>query len=308
MFNEIKEIETIDINSPLEQIQTYLSEGAHIALEKSDFLSRSIRMATITGAETSLLTAKAFNIPDKARELQPLFTKACTESCMAFEDVFDSAGNVLTGKDDLKKIYSLDQAKAAAIALSHVQEALSIVDIEVSADRIIDVLRKVDFVQVMDLTSQRLGSLIEGTDMSDVITKTKKNSSDEIRASLHKMLPHIDDYSPWREPFMDTISINPNIEQLSTEDQQIVEMSVRLANATWKAHQVHRAAWEGNDDRINPQKRDGVFNPYDLLKKQQYEQYALLEPKLSDEELLIRISWEIMKDVIELQEAMLVSE
>ena len=67
----------------------------------------------------------------------------------------------------------------------------------------------------------------------------------------------------------------------------------RVANCTWKSGQVHRAAWDGNTSRIDPDKRGGVYNPFDFLKAEKFhnaESFALTV-------------FEIYKDLHELQKA-----
>ena len=87
---------------------------------------------------------------------------------------------------------------------------------------------------------------------------------------------------------------------LDTKGQDSLEMGLRLANATWKSGQVHRAAWEGNDGRINPEKRV-AYNPYDVLKTNMFNDEL---GKTKDPNLAFgRVVFEVYKDLIQLQDA-----
>ena len=42
-----------------------------------------------------------------------------------------------------------------------------------------------------------------------------------------------------------------NVVKVNEDEYVVLELAMRLANATWKAGQVHRAVWENNRDRID---------------------------------------------------------
>lgn len=80
----------------------------------------------------------------------------------------------------------------------------------------------------------------------------------------------------------------------NTNDLQLINLSLRLANATWLAAQRHSAKKDGTTDRINPDKRNGVFNTPDYRNIEQFKQ--ALHEGCNPNEAIIRVAFELSKD------------
>jgi len=191
------------------------------------------------------------------------------------------------------------------VALEYLPEALDLLLTNddralLKRDEIIRIVKSAtldDMVEIATETLKRWGVLSE--ELIKALNERLRNLyPEEIKIRLGEIIP-IDDY------FYQQISDIPFIEETNIERRPIeiiiLDMGIRLANATWKVDQVHRAAWEGSTERIDPTKRGGVFNPYDLLQITKFKES--LEEGRSPEDATLRVAFELWKDVIELQKA-----
>lgn len=176
---------------------------------------------------------------------------------------------------------------AGGVALAHLPNVLRVTGINIGDIEGIEgdpriLFNTATFDDVIRLTARQLG----------VGAPTQLKAA-AVRESLHQTVA-ADDY------FVDHIDSLPitNNEPLQRDLEQTLDLGVRLANATWKVGQVHRAAWEGNDGRIDPTQRE-VFNPYDLLKHDQY--VRLLGEGRTPDEALLRVAFEVWKDLDQLR-------
>lgn len=274
-IGEIREGSEINAETPIEEVQRYLVIEAQNALSQPNFENRNNLMGRAVGEESGLLAAKSVNNPEATDKLISIFTQASEESGQKFSGAFDENGVKIGGKD---KEYKEAMNAAGGVALEHLPEALGAAGIEVDIRKL---LKEATFDDVLRVTAEQLGQEApEGLKPKDV------------KKSLHETAKG--DY------FEDQIDSLPfgkeGQEPLGDEDKKALDVAVRLANATWKAGQVHRAAWEGNDSRIDPNKRD-AFNPFDLLKKAQYE--GEIKKGRTPEEALTRVALEVYKDVLQ---------
>lgn len=261
------------IESSPEQLQSYLVTEAKDALGQFTFEARNDRMTKAVGLESALLTAKSIGRPEVADQLRNIFTQAGKESGQTFSGAFDETGKKVEGKDE---IYNKAMKAAGEVALRHLPAALEAAGVNVDFHSL---LRDATFHDVLRVTARELGQPApEGL------------TPDQTKKSLHETAKG--DY------FEDQIDSLPFAERasLSEQEEQALDVAVRLANVTWKVGQVHRAAWEGNDGRINPAKRE-AFNPFDLLKKTQYDR--VVEEGRQPQEALIRVGLEVYKDVLQ---------
>jgi len=261
----------------LKKLQESLVDNAKTALAAPDFETRNSLMAQAVGEESSFLAAKSIDNPEAADKLKVIFAQACQESGEKFSVAFNESGEK---NPDKEKEYKSAMNAAGEVALSHLSEALKVagIDIDVKA-----LLREATFDDVLKVVAKELKQAApEGL------------TADKVRESLHKTAK-----GDYFEDQIDSLPFSEGGKELSDEEEQSLDMSVRLANATWKAGQVHRAKWETGDkfegSRIDPNKRE-AFNPFDLLKQEQYKKY---EEQYGAEEALIRVGLEVYKDVIQ---------
>ena len=264
------------VESSPEELQQFLVSEAKDALEMSiTFEGRNDRMAKAVGQESGLLAAKSVNKPEAADRLVGIFTQASVESGQTFAPAFDEAGRQVEGKD---KEYKGAMNAAGEVALRHLPEALQAAGIE-GVD-INELLGGATFDDILKVTAEQLG-----VEVPDGM------KSAEIKKSLHESAK-----GDYFEDQIDSLPFGKKGAELSDQEKQALDISVRLANATWKVGQVHRAAWEGNNSRIDPAKRE-AFNPFDLLKKTQYE--GEIKKGRTLQEALARVALEVYKDVLQ---------
>jgi len=256
-------------------------------------------MAEKVGIVDALGTAKSTRAVDNLSELEPTFIKAAEEAGQKFAPAFDEKGNPIKENEAQ---YKLAMNAAGEVAFSHLPEAVKAVGVQVyskaldqmvdvSADQIKDSLRRADFKDVLEYTSYEIvrnlpRDAVEGVSVNKIL----EYSPATMREIIHELAK-----GDYFEDQIDSIPINEIRESQTEEDQQILDTALRLANTTWKEGQVHRAAWEGNTSRIDPNKRGGVFNQYDLLKRQQFENYKA--QGLPDDKAMVRVAFEVYKDL-----------
>lgn len=258
--------------SLLVDIQRYLTSEAKSALKAPTFTARNNRMAKAVSLESSVLTAKSIGNDELAQPFEQVFSIATLEAGQAFAGAFDELGNPV---QEQSEAYQEAIKAAGGIAYKHIPEALTLAGIEVDID---DVLRKSDFGDIVRLAAIELGvNAPQELNPATVIQSLHETAAGDYFESKIDSLPFSD-----KQP-------------LTEAEQKALDIAVRLANATWKVGQVHRAAWEGNDSRIDPAKRE-AFNPFDLLK---HEQYQRVSKEKSPEDALYRVGLEVYKDKLQ---------
>lgn len=270
--------ESLAVSEPIsessnEQMQAYLVTEAKSALNQFTFEARNGKMAKAVGKESALLAAKSIGQPEVAEKLEEVFAQAATESGQTFAGAYDETGRKLEEKSDK---YNKAMNAAGEIALRNLPAALGASGINVDIQ---SVLRNTDYNDVLRLTARELGQPIP-----------QGLSPDQIKQSLHETAK-----GDYFEGQIDSLPFTDK-QPLTEQEEKGLDIAVRLANATWKVGQVHRAAWEGNDGRINPAKRE-AFNPFDLLKKTQFDRVT--QEGRSPQEALVRVGLEVYKDVIQ---------
>lgn len=267
----------------LYNLQWSLRLGAQIALEQPAFASRTEEMARIVGWESSTLAAEATGL--RSYNLQPIFTDAARDAAHAFATVFDVDGNKIVPED--AGAYRTAQDAAGRVALEHLPNLLATLELKgMDAGELVE---RATFNDALGVAGSILVQRFvhpEPETVKRVLTETV-DETDFFR-------DRIDDLS-LRQP-----SPESALDPVDWDRLEALEFSVRLANATWKAGQVHRAVWEGNTSRIDPVQRE-AFNPYDLLLRLQYDR--LLEAGRPADEALIRVAFEVYKDIELLKQA-----
>ena len=292
--NEQDIVSTVDVKNLQEQLlgketrkmpdvknlQEQLVAEAHRALVEVDFNSRNEIMTEAVAEETSLLTAESIGKPEIATELELVFNSACREAGQAFAIAFDERGSKIEGTD---AEYKVAMAEAGKVAYEHLQKALEVCGL--ATESVDTLLKEATFDDILRLTAEQL---------EEPLPESKDLVPDQIKKSLHKSAA-----GDYYEKKIDSIPFADGISNIEDDDKRkVIDVATRLANATWKVGQVHRSAWEGNDSRIDPNKRD-AFNPNDLLKTQLYE--GEIAKGLTPEEALIRVAFEVYKDVLQFQ-------
>jgi hypothetical protein len=295
--------EMIKIPNNLLELQKNLVSGAISAYNTHDFQERSSAMATAVSQEAANLAAIAIGEPLRADELFKVFLEATKKAAGLFEPCFTPEGIPIKEKG---ADYTNATKAAGSVALEYLPTALGALDILLTNDEIIRIVKSATFdnmVEIATETLKRWGVLSE--ELIKALNERLRNlSPEEIKIRLGKIIPK-DDY------FYQQISDIPfreetDIERRPIEKIIILDMGIRLANATWQVGQVHRAAWEGSTERIDPTKRGGVFNPYDLLQITKFKKS--LEEGCSPEDAILRVAFELWKDMRELQNAAFIEE
>jgi hypothetical protein len=262
-----------------------LVAAAKTALAAPTFDARNQGHADAVGKEGALLAAHALGMSMDL--LGPLFKDAAVKAGEAFKGAFTASGEKIPEQE--KDVFKPAMSAAGGIAY----EALKTLD--KNAGKI------VDRANINDLTKIVAGQLGYETKLSGEAVK------DLITGMKDTLLK--DDY------FKDKIDIIPlslssmtGGKDLNDKELGTLELGIRLANTTWKSGQVHRAAWEGNDGRVNPEVRT-AYNPFDQLKGQMFnETFAALTkdgmpPAQAKDMAFARVVFEIYKDLDQIEGA-----
>jgi hypothetical protein len=274
----------------LAQLTDHLVGGAQDALATQSFGQRNQMMADVVGDEGGLLAARSAGLPsDQAGQVQSVFRDAARMAGREFRHAFDGDGNKLADKEGEYKQAMSEAGKWAFHGMDDLARAMgrNVGFMSDDSERIVQGARIED---VAAIVANDLG-------LPDSVTQM---SGAELKSMIDQVVPQ-DDY--FRKD-IDGIPLRTDQDDaLSGGDQKVLSMGIRLANATWKAGQVHRAAWEGNDGRINPDKRT-AFNTFDALKVNMFDQTTNGDKGVkAQQEGFARVVFEVYKDLIQLQKA-----
>jgi len=260
-----------------------LVRNASVALASGSFQDRNALHAAAVADEAALLAAHAVRAdPAEARRLHGVFEKAALAAGAAFEGAFRTNGEPIPEKE--ADAYKPGMKAAGGIALSHLAEAIG--------KDPAPLLKQANIGDVAEIVKRDLG-LNLSTDTYDIIETLRF-----IDGSLIK-----DDYSRKKIP-----GLKPSDARLPDNDRDGLNLSLRLANVTWKAGQVHRAAWEGDRSRIDPDVRT-AYNPYDQLMGQMFNETKAAwlaqggAAESADHVAFARVVLEAYKDLDKLQRA-----
>jgi hypothetical protein len=203
--------------------------------------------------------------------------KAAKDAGNAFAAAFAPNGRAPTGADGKPTQAATDAYNAGMKAAGGIAfTALKTIDN--NAEKVI---KGATLGDVAKLVARDLGV------DADVLGKDLKGTLQGLKSTALK-----DDYF---NSLIDTLPEN----KASLDDKGLdtLGLGVRMANCTWKSGQVHRAAWEGNTSRIDPEKRGGVYNPFDFLKAEKFHQNG------ANADAFALTVFEVYKDLHELQKA-----
>lgn len=269
------------------ELQQYLVSGAHEAYEAASFDARTQQMAEVVADEAAELASASLSRSGASADrnaLRDSFYAANVEAGRAFADAFDIGGAPVP---DNKDAVRAGQKAAGTAALRQLPGALHAAGVDVADPQAL--LNTMTFQDVVRLTAAQL-EVPEPTGLDSQTVRLSLLGDNERPGTVDK-----NDY------FYDRISDLPLDEEapLTVDAERVLDVAVRLFNATWKTGQVHMAANEGKDDRINPQVRE-AFNPYDLLKTVQYQR--LLNEGYASDDATVRVAFEVWKDVAQGQQ------
>jgi hypothetical protein len=277
------------------QLQGQLSSQARVALGARTFGSRNRAHAKAVGFESGLLAARAAGIKG-GRELGRVigvFTKASRQSGEAFSSAFTVGGQKIEAREgDYKKAMNAAGPVASKhlVALAHAltgKGRLTAAKKKAIRGELATILANVRVEDLATLVGRDLGK------------RGVRMSGSAIVRSVQSQIPKDD----WAYGDIAKMKTRGKGDRPLTERQlTLLSGALRLANATWKAGQVHRAAWEGNTSRITPTERGGVYNPYDVLKVKMYnDTYSAAGRGAKAEQAAIsRVVFEVFKDLKQL--------
>lgn len=274
----------------LAPLTDHLVGGARDALVAQSFSQRTQMMADVVGDEGGLLAARSAGLPvEDAPKVQQVFREAARMAGRAFGKAFDADGNKRPDREAAYKSAMSEAGKWAFDGIDDLSRAMG----GDAGFRSSDSERIVKGARLEDVAA------IVANDLGLPESVTQMDGA-ALKAMIADVVPS-DDY------FHKDIAGMPvraaDDDPLSEQDQRVLSMGIRLANATWKSGQVHRAAWEGKDDRINPGKRT-AFNTFDALKGNMFEQATGGDTSVkAQREGFARVVFEVYKDLLQLQKA-----
>lgn len=295
-------METLPTNNNLYyllSIQKELTEGANSAYKKRSFKKRNSIMAKAVSFEAAKLAAIPYSDLSDTTEkiLFDFFLNATRKAGMLFKDSFDSQGNPIKNN---KAKYENAVKNAGKIALDYLPKVVNEINNYIFSDNkpidqnaITQIVKSAtfnDMVVIIEKILSRWGILRE-KDIEQL--NINELSPEQIKDKLRNIISN-EDYFYGN---IENISFAESGQKSEEEKIKILELAIRLANATWKVGQVHRAAWEENDDRINPKKRE-VFNPLDLLIINKFEN--VFSKTSSRTDAILIAAFEIWKDMVQL--------
>ncbi|MBL8952681.1 MAG: hypothetical protein JNK82_18015 [Myxococcaceae bacterium] len=284
---------SVQLNPTAKKLAVLLEAKAREALAAPSFEQRNLISSQVIAQESAVLAAAAAGVKDPATlgALYQLFFESAFEAGNAFRPAFNADGTKSTSPD-ADGLRGAAQSAAGGVAFRALPKLMELLGVKADAAQVIR------------------GAAIE--DVASVASGDLKLSYFPSAAKIAETLKAVvapDDY------------FFSHLDKLANRgaEQKVLGFAVRLANTTWKAGQVHRAAWEGTDRRINPKAGDrlAVFNPYDNLKADMYNATFSAELTRGEGEGLsrqaalgragersfARVVFEIYKDLVELKKA-----
>lgn len=276
-------------------------ERARDSLAAPTFAERNAIASQAVAQESALLAAWAVGAKDydSAGLIYDIFKKATLEAGELFKPAFNERGEKIETK---QKEYKKAMSEAAVIACKYLGELMWVLppaaqransspeELKKSA---LDVLRRACVEDVCQAIA------IENFPVS----------GHQSAGEMHQAFKEVVDQDDYFYGKIDSMENRFN-------EHRFLTLAMRLANATWRVGQPHRAAWEGNDSRINPsaQGREGMYSPFDVLRAFKYNQTLVTKTRelsgLEDGQqrahglAFTRVVFEFFKDLDQLQSKM----
>ncbi|MEZ6188494.1 MAG: hypothetical protein R3F62_26275 [Planctomycetota bacterium] len=236
-----------------------LSAEAQRAANTASFAERNAIHARAVTAESADLAARALHLDSRAQRdaIERTFAAATLEAGARFGPAFHADGTYDPAQEQAKKAA---QNAAGSVARAYGPALVAALDgrpIPTAADqaRLDSVLSRARFEDVARIMDPTVGSTLGETE------------GERLREAAKTLVPAED----WSRSMLEELPTRqPGEQPLRAEELKVLEAQIRLANATWKAGQVHRAVAENNPGRISIT-RAGNYAPFDLM---QYEVYS----------------------------------
>lgn len=290
------------ISSQEMQAEEKLRQRALKAYECTSFEEANNLMADLTEDVLGGEAAGSLGVEGKSREaLQSVFYDAGKKTTDNFSNSFDTQGNYSPEKET--EFWEACDCEGP-VAKEMIKKAIEAIDIsDLTPEHIRELLNNVYFEDAIKLSIKtlRLNKRLDDEQLSVLEQKALALCIDpqEVRDILNRVIPH-DDYYYNRIDRNEKVNDESilkfnNSESHEEDDLKVIEVSLRLANATWFAAQRHCAKKDGNTDRINPKKRGGVFNIPDSRHIKQFKE-VMEDSELNDVDAVLRIAFELSKD------------
>lgn len=299
-----------------QRLERALVEQTQQAYQAESFAARNALGSQAVTAEASALAGRAAGISDPVRqaELERLFRVATRQAGEAFQPAFTAAGAPIAAQETA---YRAAMGEAGGIAFRALGPALQLIEPSLAND------------------PTRAAELAEAAiarasihDVARLVAQDLKLGEPPLRGEalverIDRVVPHEDYFRSAIDEFRLRAPTTP----LDAQELRTLGTATRLANGTWKAGQVHRAAWEGTPKRITPGAQS-PFNTFDALKTRMFESTfqsetarieaaaarsprgevaASIVHQAATEGAFARVVFEVWKDVIELRKACAVS-
>ncbi len=252
-----------------------LRASAKQAIRCQSFIARNTLFSVEAGKMNYGFALKSLFPGQELPSLQEVFVAAAKEAGQLFRKVFNDSGNKMEGPL-VGKGYKDSVNDAGPIALKYLSAALRAAEIE-GIDNPEALVANATFTDALAIAAKMLD-----VEMPHALTK------ESVVEMLNRVCPQ-DDYFYGE---IDHLTLGPKRE--NPLEQDMLELGVRLAHNTWLATQVHRAAYEGNEDRIN----SSEFAPLDLYVKGVYEEHKPNGPEAQ----LSMVGLAVWKDILSLRQ------
>ncbi|MCC6747157.1 MAG: hypothetical protein IT371_05820 [Deltaproteobacteria bacterium] len=237
---------------------------AELALRVARFAARNQTYSEAVGEEAALLALQGLgrvDAPQSARVRQ-VFRAACQQAGAAFAPAFSAYGHALPEQE---AAYKEAATKAGPTAFRWLPRLLF--RAESSGRRLYSAAERAHY-------EERVRHLLTHASLEDIATVVAQDLGLRFTVTAEQMAAHIDRLVEPGHRARPDFSSFPQKADLSPEDRRGLRWAIRLANATWKAGQIHRAVWEKeigvgpeykrlpNYDRIQP--GAGMYGQFDV--------------------------------------------
>ena len=146
---------------------------------------------------------------------------------------------------------------------------------------------------------RRVARIVHKANIDDIASIVAADLGIKVPLSGHDLVAKIAEVTSPDDYFHSAIKDIPVSDgpALKEKESSVLNLGIRTANVTWKSGQVHRAADGGDVSRVDPSKRDGVYNPYDVLKADAYNSGPDAQAGFA------KAVFQVYKDLIELKKA-----
>lgn len=273
------------LNYPHEwSLQDRLTKDALRAYNAHTFTERSTSMVdTVAHTVTDMMTASLYgkkNLLKRVvggRKIEKIVRQAVTQASEAYRPYFTVQGEFSPSDTCTTEMFDTKQIpmKAAGkAALSFLPELVAAAGIKgYSREKVYALLERVTFKDTLAFTAKEVGG-----SQTDLDTLQALPMSD----MKHRLLSLIPEEKSYTRKLAENLASTEAQHSLTAKELQVLDLALRLANATWQVGQVHRAKRNEKTERISPDYLSdslevspdrGVFRVYDMLLRVNYSQW-----------------------------------